>query len=121
MGVTASAIASTIWPNDLKQIDSLIDETNAKRKALLETQEARRKALEEREHIEGVEDGHEPSQVLAYLYLGDRFAARSEVALKHDRIGFVIQMSDTPTPKPILDLFRKLNIVYLRSVQSATS
>jgi hypothetical protein len=114
MGLTASAIAS--WPANFRQIDALIDDTNAKRKELLDRQEERRKALEEREHIEGVAEGHEPSQVLAYLYLGDRFAARSEAALKHDRIGYVIQMSNIPTPKPILDLFNKLKIVYLRLV-----
>eukprot|EP00045_Choanoeca_perplexa_P010239 m.103019 g.103019 ORF g.103019 m.103019 type:complete len:261 (-) comp15206_c1_seq3:93-875(-) len=112
MGATLSAIAS--WPANYNQIDAAIDETNVKRKALLESQERRRKALEEREHIEGVEEGHEPSQILAYLYLGDRFAARNETVLKHDRIGYVIQMSDKPTPQPILDLFNKLNIVYLR-------
>ena len=114
MGVTASAVASALFPNDLKEVDRTVAESNKKREQYLAQQENQRQTLEQREAQEGLQEGHDASQLLAWLYLGDRFASRDEESLKRRRIGFVLQLSNVHTPDSVLERYRKLGIIYLR-------
>ena len=73
---------------------------------------------EERARLEAAEAKsgvlHMPRSILPFLYLGDRGAARNSAALAVDHIGYVLNMSATPTPADVEHRFAEAKIKYLR-------
>lgn len=63
---------------------------------------------------EGLEPGHEPAQLLAWLFLGDRFSARNVEWMKANKIGYVLQLNNVPTPDAMVENFKAAVVEYKR-------
>lgn len=70
--------------------------------------------LEKREQEEGIEPGHEPTEVYSHLYVGDRFSARNIDSLKSLGINYVLMLSEVKTPQAVSDRYTTEHMTYQR-------
>jgi predicted protein tyrosine phosphatase len=98
----------------MSQIDQNIAEAQRRREQLLAEKDRQRVLQHERELREGIEPGHEPAQMLAWLFLGDRYSARNVEWMKTNKIGFVLHISDIPTSKAMEETMKEAGVEYIR-------
>eukprot|EP00050_Salpingoeca_kvevrii_P015328 m.45734 g.45734 ORF g.45734 m.45734 type:complete len:233 (-) comp6261_c0_seq1:354-1052(-) len=102
-----------VQDSDLREIDRKVEATAAAADRRRRRQEQQTAEYANQLTITDTGDAL-PSQILSYLFLGDRLSACDSKSLKADNIGFVLQLSTTETPEVLTQFYKELGIEYMR-------